>query len=78
MSKQPYLVDHVQGALEDSIKDLGDLTGNVSSQLVDDSGHSAEDLGLTCSRDIALVVNEDGVQQWWNKVLTNLENDRVD
>lgn len=69
----PHLVDHVQGALEDGVKDLGYLTGDVSPQLVDNCCHGAEDLRLTGSRNIALVVNEDGVQQRWNKVLPYLE-----
>lgn len=69
----PHLVDHVQGALEDSVKDLGYLTGDVSPQLVDNGCHGTEDLRLTGSGNIALVVNEDGVQQWWNKVLPYLE-----
>ena len=69
----PHLVDHVQGALEDGIKDLRYLTGDVSPQLVDNGCHGAEDLRLTGSGNIALVVNEDGVQQRWNKVLPYLE-----
>lgn len=68
-----YLVDHVQSALKDGIKDLGYLAGDVPPQLVDNSCHGAEDFRLTGGRDIALVVNEDGIQQGGNKVLTNLK-----
>ena len=74
----PHLVDHVQGALKDGIKDLGYLTGDVTSQLIDDGRHGAEDLGLTGRRDITLVVYEDGIQKWWNEVLSNLENGEID
>lgn len=71
-----HLVDHVQSALKDGVKDLGDFSRDVDSQLVDNGCHGAEDLGLTGSGDIALVVDEDGVQQRWNKVLPYLEEQR--
>lgn len=71
-----YFVDHVQGALEHGVKDLRDLAGDVSPQLVDDGCHGAEDLGLTGGGDIALVVDEDGVQQRRNKVFPDLEEQR--
>lgn len=51
------LVDHIEGTLEHSIKDLRYLTGDVAPQLVDDGCHSAENLRLTGSRDVALVVD---------------------
>lgn len=73
-----YLVDHVQGALKDGIKDLGYLAGDVSPQLVDNGRHGAEDFGFTSSGDVALVVNEDGVQQWRNKVFPDLKDARTD
>lgn len=50
----------------------------MSPQLVDDGRHGAEHLGLSGSGDVALVVDEDGVQQRRNKVLSYLENNRRD
>lgn len=47
-------------------------------QLVDDGCHGAEDLGFSGSGDIALVVDEDSVQQRWNKVLPDLEDNGGD
>lgn len=41
-------------------------------QLVDDGRHGAEDLGLPGSGDIALIVDEDGVEQGRDKVLSDL------
>lgn len=72
-----YLVDHVQGALKDGVKDLGYLAGDMSSQLVDNGRHGAEYFGFTSSRDVALVVDEDSVQQWRNKVFPNLKDMRT-
>lgn len=68
-----YFVDHVESTLEHSIKDLRYLTGDVAPQLVDDGCHGAENLGLTGSRDIALVVDQDRIEQRWYKVLPDLE-----
>lgn len=45
----------------------------MAPQLVDNGCHGAEDLGFTGGGDVALVVDEDGVQQRWNEVLPNLE-----
>lgn len=67
------LVDHVQSALEDCVKDLGDFSGDVGSQLIDDGCHGAEDLGLSGCWDVSLVVDEHGLQQGRNKVLCHLE-----
>ena len=50
----------------------------MSPQLVDDGRHGAEDLGLTGGGNVALIVDEDGVQQRWNKVLPDLENNGRD
>lgn len=69
-----YLVDHVESALEHGIKDLRYLTGDVPPQLVDDGCHGAENLGLAGSRDIALVVDQDRIEQRWYKVLPYLES----
>lgn len=71
---QTDLVDHVQSALKDGIKDLGDFSRDVDSQLVDDGCHGAEDLGLPGSRDVPLVVDEHRLQQGGHKVLSHLEH----
>lgn len=68
-----YFVDHVESTLKHSIKDLRDLTSDVSPQLVDDGRHGAEDLGLSGGGDVALVVNQDRVEKRWHKVLPYLE-----
>lgn len=73
-----YFVDHVEGALKHGIKDLGYLAGDVPPQLVDNGCHGAEDFRFTGGGDIALVVDEDGIQQRWNKVLPYLTNNRKD
>lgn len=77
-SVRSYLVDHVQGALEDGVKDLGYLTSDVPPQLVHNGRHGAEDLRLTGGGDVALVVNEHGVQQRGNKVFSDLEKEEMD
>lgn len=46
----------------------------MPAQLVDDGRHGAEDLGFSGSGDVALVVDEDGVQQRRDKVLPDLED----
>lgn len=69
-----HLVDHIQSALEDGIKDLGDLSGDVDSQLVDNGCHGAEHLRFTSGRDVPLVVDEYGLQQGGHKVLCHLED----
>lgn len=71
---QTDLVNHVQSALKDGIKDLGDFSRDVDSQLVDDGCHGAEDLGLPGSRDVPLVVDEHRLQQGGHKVLSHLEH----
>lgn len=68
-----YFVDHVECTLEHSVKDLRYLTGDVPPQLVDNCCHGAEDLGLTGGRDVALIVNQDRIEQRWYKVLPHLE-----
>lgn len=68
-----YFVDHVESALKHSIKDLRDLTSDVSPQLVDDGRHGAEDLGLSGGGDVALVVNQDRIEKRWHEVLPYLE-----
>lgn len=73
---RPYLVDHVEGALEDGVKDLRYLTGDVSPQLVDNGRHGAEHLRFAGGWDVALVVNENSVQQRRNKVLSDLKRTR--
>lgn len=67
-----YLVDHVEGALEDGVKDLGNLAGDVPAQFVDNGRHGAKDLGLAGGGNVTLIVDEDSVQQWGDKVLSNL------
>lgn len=69
-----HLVDHVQRALKDGVKDLGDLGGDVASQLVDDGRHCAQHLGLAGRRDVSLVVYEHGLQQGGHKVLRHLRD----
>lgn len=49
----------------------------MSPKLVDNGGHGAEDLWFTSRWDVALVVNKDGIQQRWNKVFPNLEEDKT-
>lgn len=71
---QTDLVDHVQSALKDGIKDLGDFSRDVDSQLVDDGCHGAEDFGLPGSRDVPLVVDEHRLQQGGHEVLSHLEH----
>lgn len=71
---QTDLVDHVQSALKDSIKDLGDFSRDVDSQLVDDGCHGAENLGLPGSRDVPLVVDQHRLQQGGHKVLCYLDH----
>lgn len=68
-----YFVDHVESTLKHSIKDLRDLTSDVSPQLVDDGRHGAEDLGLSGGGDVALVVNQDRIEKRWHEVLPYLE-----
>lgn len=72
-----HLVDHVQSALKDSVKDLGDFSCDMDSQLVDNGCHGAEDLRLSCSRDVPLVVDEHGLQQGGHKVLSHLGPKKV-
>lgn len=74
MCVHTHLVDHVQSTLEDSIKDLGDLSGDVDSQLVNNGCHGAEHLGFTSGRDVPLVINEHGLQQGGHEVLCHLEH----
>ena len=69
---QTDLVDHVQSALKDGIKDLGDFSRDVDSQLVDDGCHGAEDFGLPGSRDVPL--DEHRLQQGGHEVLSHLEH----
>lgn len=71
---QTHLVDHVQSALKDSVKDLGDFSRDVDSQLVDNRRHGAEDLGLSGGRDVPLVVDEHRLQQGGHKVLSHLDH----
>lgn len=71
---QTDLVDHVQSALKDGIKDLGDFSRDVDSQLVDDGCHGAEDFGLPGSWDVPLVVDEHRLQQGGHEVLSHLEH----
>lgn len=71
-----HLVNHVQRALEDGVEDLGDLTGDVASQLVDNGRHGAEHLGLSGGGNVALIVYEDGVEERRDKVLADLGGQR--
>lgn len=68
-----YFVDHVESTLKHSIKDLRDLTSDVSPQLVDNGRHGAEDLRLSGGGDVALVVNQDRIEKRWHEVLPYLE-----
>lgn len=49
----------------------------MSPQLVDDDGHGAEHLGLARRRHVALVIDENRVQQRRNKVLSYLGEERA-
>lgn len=71
-STQLNLVYHVQSALEDSVKDHGNFSGDMDAQLVHNGCHGAEDLRLPGSWNIPLVVYEHSFQQGRHKVLCHL------
>lgn len=66
------LVDHVKGALKHSIEDLWNLGCYMTAELVDDGCHGAEHLWFPGGWNVPLVVNENCLQQRWNKVLSHL------
>ena len=68
-----YLIDHIQRAFKDSIKDLRYFSSNVPSQLVYYNSHRTEHFWLPGSWYIPLVIYKNCVQQRWNKVFSYLE-----
>jgi|FreactcultuFSWF8_1027224.scaffolds.fasta_scaffold00008_121 hypothetical protein len=47
------------------------IRGPTYLKLLDDGSHNVQDLGLSCIRDVVLVVEEDGLQQVRHKTLVN-------
>ena len=66
------LVDHVQSALKDSVKDLRDLLSDVASQLIDNYRHGTQHLGLSSRWNVALVVEQYSIEERRNKIVRNL------
>lgn len=73
ITRSNYLIDHVQCAFKDSIKDLRYFSSNVPSQLVYDNGHCTKYFWLPGSWNVPLVIYKNCVQQRWNKVFSYLE-----
>lgn len=71
-----HLIDHTQCALKHSIKDLWDFSCDVDPKFVYDGCHGAEDLRLSCSWDVSLVVDEHSLQQGRHKVVSNLRTEK--
>ena len=57
------LVDHVQRALEDVLHDDWYLVLHQSRELGDHGGHGPQDLGVTSTRHVTVVVNQHGIQE---------------
>ena len=66
------LVDHVQRALKHGVKDFRNIGRRMAFQFVNNRGHRAQHLGLSCRRDGApLVIVQNGVQQRMKLSRTN-------
>ena len=40
-------------------------------KLGDDGRHDIQDLGISCIRDVAIVINKHGFKQWWDDVVVD-------
>lgn len=69
---KPHLINHIKGTFKNGIEYLGDFSGDVTSQFVDNGRHGTQNLWFSGCWDIPLVVNQDSLQQWRDKVLSNL------
>ena len=66
------LVDHVQGALEHRVEDLGDLDGDVGLQLVHHRRHHRQDFWFSSTRHTApLVIGQDSFQHGGDEIVEN-------
>lgn len=67
------LIDHAQGAFENGVEDLGHLRRDSRFQLGDNGRHRCQYFGFSSRWNIALVVEQDSVEQWRNEVCQNLK-----
>lgn len=65
------LVDHLQSALKDVLHDVWNLVLHKAAKLANDDGKESKHLGITGVWNITVVVEEDGVQESWDKVSAN-------
>mmetsp|Transcript_1805 Transcript_1805/g.2674 ORF Transcript_1805/g.2674 Transcript_1805/m.2674 type:complete len:211 (-) Transcript_1805:2140-2772(-) len=61
--------NHLQSAFKDSRHDFWHFTQDMTFKLLDNSCKQHKHLRVSCVRDVALVVAQNRIQNWWDKTL---------